>query len=247
MLTIVAMKWKRNSTGHIIPHVIDYGPDHVNRLYSSLKRNLSIPFRFVLISDDFSGLFNGIEKIQIWNTFSELGGCYRRLFLFSDNIRKYLGDRFVSIDLDCVITGNLDTIFSRKEDFIINEYPIEENNNATHQYYNGGLFMMTAGCRKQVWDIFSKNPMGIINEIKERNRNKVRPELVGSDQAVIAHLLKNNEALFTKKDGVYDYRRLSNKFRGKALPAGAKIVFFPGKRDPLTEYYENSWIEENWK
>lgn len=247
MLTIVAMKWKRNTTGHIIPHVIDYGPDHVNRLYSSLKRNLTIPFRFVLISDDFSGLFAGIEKIQIWDTFSELGGCYRRLFLFSDNIRKYLGDRFVSIDLDCVITGNLDTIFSRKEDFIINEYPIEENNNATHQYYNGGLFMMTAGCRKQVWDIFSKKPLKIIEEIKERNKDKARLELIGSDQAVLAHLLGPGEALFNKKDGVYDYRKLSRQGGGKELPDDAKIVLFPGKRDPSTQYYNNKWIQEKWK
>jgi hypothetical protein len=45
--------------------------------------------------------------------------CYRRLRAFAPDIAATFGQRFVSIDLDCVITGDLRPLWNRSEDFVI--------------------------------------------------------------------------------------------------------------------------------
>jgi len=216
-----------------------YGPEHVNILYHSIQRNTTVPHRFICVTDDSKDLHPDIEVVDLWDYYQYLGGCYNRLYIFSADIEDLFGPRFVTIDLDCVITGNIDHLLKRTEDFIINEYNIEENKHATHQYYNGGIIMMNAGAREEIWKDF--DPKVTPNLIQLR---KDRIELVGSDQAWIAHRLGPGEARFTKQDGVYDYRKLNNR---KVLPDNAAIVMFAGRRDPLTEYRNAPWIREHWK
>lgn len=240
MINIVCFKWKRIKTGFQLPTVIDnYGADHVNIMYSSVKRNTTLPFRFVCITDDDSGLHPDIHVLPLWNKCVSIGGCYNRLYMFSKDMKHYIGERFIAIDLDSVIVGNLDSILSRKEDFIINEYNIAINRYATHQYYNGGLIMMNAGARDHVWTKFDPNCSPA--ELAIRVKNK---EIVGSDQAWIAHILGSGESTFSPVDGVYDYRTLSNKHQ---LPSDAKIVLFPGKRDPASEYNSVLWVRNHWR
>ena len=222
-----------------LPSSIDqYGPQHVNILYHSVQRNTTVPHRFICVTDDPKGLDPNIDVIDLWDYCRYLGGCYNRLYIFSPDIEDLLGPRFIAIDLDCVITSNIDHILNRTEDFIINQYDIEANNHATHQYYNGGIIMMNAGARDEVWYDF--DPSTTPDLIQPR---KDRVEIVGSDQAWIAHRLGPGETTFTKQDGVYDYRRLYDR---KILPDDAAIVMFPGKRDPFTEYKRAPWIREHW-
>lgn len=240
MLSIVVFKWNRIRSGMQLPSSIDqYGAEHVNILYHSIKRNTTVPFRFICVTDDYEGLHPDIEQRWLWDFCRELGGCYNRLYIFSEKVEKILGPRFITIDLDCVITGNIDHILRRSGDFIINKYDIQANRHASHQYYNGGIIMMDAGARRQVWDEF--DPQTTPQLIQPR---KDKIELVGSDQAWIAHVLGPGEQTFDQKDGVYDFRKLDDK---QKLPEDAAIVMFAGKRDPLTEYQRYKWIRDHWK
>lgn len=240
MISVVAFKWQRSTEGMQLPRSVEqYGAQHVNILYRSVQRNTTVPHRFICVTDDPSGLDSGIEVVDLWDYCKYLGGCYNRLYIFSPDIEDLLGPRFIAIDLDCVITSNIDHILNRTEDFVINEYDIEANRHATHQYYNGGIIMMNAGARDEVWYDF--DPSTTPDLLQSR---KDRIELVGSDQAWISHRLGPGESTFTKRDGVYDYRKLDNR---KILPSDAAIVMFPGKRDPLTEYTKAPWIREHWR
>ena len=240
MMTVVAFKWQRIRSGMQLPSSIDqYGAEHVNILYHSIQRNTTVPHRFICVTDDYKGLHPDIEKQWLWDFSRELGGCYNRLYIFSGDVEEIFGPRFIAIDLDCVITGNIDHILNRTDDFIINEYDIKANCHATHQYYNGGIIMMDAGARKQVWDEF--DPQTTPQLIQPR---KDRVELVGSDQAWISHLLGPGEKTFGKADGIYDFRKLEDKH---CLPDDASIVMFPGKRDPLTECKRYEWIQRHWR
>ena len=240
MLSIVVFKWSRVQTGMQLPSSIDqYGAEHVNILYHSIQRNTTIPHRFICVTDNDKGLHPDIEVVPLWNFCQELGGCYNRLYIFSDEVKSIFGERFIALDLDCVVTGNIDHILNRTEDFIINEYDIKANRHATHQYYNGGIIMMDAGARKQVWDEFDPHTTP---QLIQPRKDKI--ELVGSDQAWIAHLLGAGEQTFGKSDGIYDFRKLDNK---QKLPEDAAIVMFAGKRDPLTEYQRCKWIRDHWK
>jgi len=222
-----------------LPSTVDqYGPEHVNILYHSVKRNTTVPHRFICVTDNAEGLHSDIEVVPLWDYCQYLGGCYNRLYIFSPDIEDLFGPRFITIDIDCVIVGNIDHILNRTEDFIINEYNIEKNNHATHQYYNGSIIMMDAGARDEIWNDFNHRTTPQLIQSRKDNI-----ELVGSDQAWISHRLGPGEKTFTNEDGVYDYRKLSNK---SMLPRNAAIITFAGRRDPLTEYKKVRWIRQHW-
>ena len=50
MVNVICIKW-----GTL------YGPEFVNKLYSMVKRNLSLEFRFVCMTDDTTGIDEHIE------------------------------------------------------------------------------------------------------------------------------------------------------------------------------------------
>ena len=50
MKNVLCLKWGKR-----------YGAEYVNRLYRGVKANLSGPFRFVCVTDDPTGLVEGVE------------------------------------------------------------------------------------------------------------------------------------------------------------------------------------------
>ena len=235
MLTVVCFKWERTSTGFKLPsqRVTRYTAKHVLRLRNMVARHYPKPHRFVCITDDPTGL-DDIETLPLWSQYLVLGGCYHRLQLFGKHMREFIGPRFVMLDLDVVITGDLTPVFDRTEDFVINSYRTKDFD----QRYNGSIMLMDAGCRSQVWETFE--PFESVRAI-EQNRRRV----VGTDQAWIRLTLGSGEATYTDADGVYDVR-FSPAMHQRKLPSDARIVVFPGPRDQRTEMRRHPWIKEHW-
>lgn len=233
--TIACFKWKyHRGLKTCLPTAIsEYTGMHVNILHNMLWRNIKMPFRFVCITDDSTGIDPRIETIPLWDKYIALGGCYNRLFVFSKDMLSVLGSRFACIDLDCVIVDDVTHIFNNQEDFIINSYkPHNTKLACKSQMYNGGLMIMNAGCRSKVWESFNpKESPELIQKSKDT---------VGTDQAWIRHVLGPDEKTFTEKDGVYEARFFSNR-----IPDNARIIFFAGQRDPSLLNY--SWIKDNWR
>lgn len=238
MITIACFKW-RKSEKKLLPMDIKadfhYGSRHVNILYASLKRNMRIPFRFACITDDPEGINPDIEIIPLWDKCQYLGGCYNRLYIFSSDMKTILGERFACIDLDCVVTGDVTEIFSRKEEFVINGYvPFRGMSGAMTQKYNGGLVIMNAGCRSQVWNSFDP-------EKTPKLLSSLRGKYVGTDQAWIRYVLGDKEAVITEEDGVYEARKFNTK---TPLPKAAKLIMFAGQRDPSRSNF--TWVKNHW-
>lgn len=235
MISVVCFKWKKRADSAWPVSNIEYSAEHVHRLKNMVWRNLAFPHRFICVTDDASDIDPRIEIIPLWDKHLDLGGCYNRLYVFSPDMKKLLGDRFICIDLDCVITGDITPLVTRSEDFVINSYkPLVTS--IVDQHYNGGMFMMTAGARRQVWDTFDpKRSPGAIMRAKREGT------CIGTDQAWVRLILGKNEARWTEADGVYEARQVRDK-----LPPGARIVFFAGSRDPLTSTgYQ--WVREHWR
>ena len=233
MLTVACFLWKKNAQGFQLPsaRVTSYGPDWVRRLRNGVARHYPHPYRFVCISDQD---VPDVETIPLWPDHQELGGCYRRLRLFSEDMRGLLADRFVAMDLDCVVTGDLTPLFHRTEPFVIHQYSTAERD----QRYNGSLIMMDAGARSQVWETFDpvESPRAIAHHSKT---------VIGSDQAWIRLVLGRDEARFTEAEGVYDYKH--SKAMRSGLADNARLVFFSGPRSPQTEYRRSAWIRHHWR
>lgn len=228
-LKVVCFKWKRIKTGFQLPMQIDYGPEHVRILKAMVERHLRIPHDFICITDDPTGL-NGVETVPLWDKCRELGGCYNRLYAFSQDMQEIIGDRFVMIDLDCVILKDITPLFDDFADFKINGYFHPDRD----QHYNGSMILMNAGARRSVWDQFDPAESPKILEQCDY--------VIGSDQAWIRYVLGKGEERFTEDEGVYNF----NKLKHGSLPGNARMVFFAGKRDP-SQCRHIDWVRENWR
>lgn len=241
--TILTWKWKPFDG-----YRSSYGPETVNTLRSMVARHYPHPHRFVCVTDDPRGLDPRVEAIPLWNDFANvpnphdiIGGlrrpknpsCYRRLRMFHPEIATVFGKRFVSMDLDSVITGDLTPLWDRPEDIVF----WGDTNPRTH--YNGSMVLMTAGARPQVWTDFDP---------KVSPQKSKAAGCFGSDQGWISYRLGPGEAKWSKADGVYSFR---NDIIPKRLPlpGNAKVVFFHGRYDPWAHVVQQQyvWVREHYR
>ena len=234
MLSVVTFKWSQPN------YRSKFTADHVNTLERMVRRNYAREMRFICVSDTPKGLSPHIHYVPLWDDFSSMvsphgdnyPSCYRRLKIFDPEIRDVLGERFVAIDLDTVVTGDLTKMWSRTEDFVI-----WGGTNPTTKY-NGSMMLMSAGARPDVWSKF--DPV-------ESPKLAGRARCWGSDQGWISYILGPNQPMFTKADGVYSYRN-DIRDQGGRLPAGARMVCFHGKEDPWDPGPQGcDWVQEHYK
>lgn len=236
MLTFVCWKWTPPAG-----YRTKFLPEHVHTLYSMLGRHYTKPFKLICVTDDWRGLSKDIEVVPIWemkgNPQSPHGGmspnCYRRLRAFAPEAKQWFGDRFVSIDLDVVITDLIDPLFDRKDQFVIWE------GTAKGSIYNGTMFMLETGTRPQVWNSF--DPV-------ESPRLTLAAGMRGSDQAWIQYCLPGEATWTAADDYVYSYHRHIIRTDGR-MPRRARIVSFAGNQDPwdpdIQRTYE--WVRNNYR
>lgn len=229
MLSVVTFRWTNPG------YRAQFKSSHVNILRRMVGRHYRKPHRFLCITDDPSGLDHGIEAIPLWDDHANVpnptgGGrpsCYRRLKLWAPEMASVLGERWVLLDLDTVIAGDLTPLWDRPEDVVMWKSPTGE------WAYNGASMMANAGARPEVWTQF--DPIE-------------SPELTtslgyrGSDQAWLSHILPPNEATWDERDGVYFYSRLRNR---RVLPSNAKIVFTTGGCAPWT--LRHPWVRQHYR
>jgi hypothetical protein len=235
VLTVCCWKWKGPAS-----YRSQFSAEHVNVLRRMVARHYKAPHRFVCITDDAEGLDEQVEVVELWDDFADIPSphgqgnpsCYRRLRAFAPDMAKVLGKRFVWLDLDCVITGDLAPLFDRTEAFLSWGDTNPKNS------VNGSMVMMTAGARREVYETFDP---------------ATSPELTrrvghfGSDQAWISRCLGDKEARWGVRDGVYSYRVHLRPQRG-VLPANARVVFFHGQIDPWSaEAQRLGWVRDNWR
>lgn len=239
MLTVVCMKWKDPGYRWNNRYVLTAA--HVNRLYRAVHDNLRLPHRFVCMTDDPYGIDPGVHVLPVPMKHAELGMCYRRLWLFSREAGLHLGERFVSLDLDCVVTGDLTPLLDRPEPFIA----WQGIGNTTP--YCGSMFMMDAGAHPEVWEGFDP-----------QRSPPLAKHYIGSDQAWFSHVLGPDMPVWTRADGIYSYRSHFSHggLPGRALrmgkladpPDDCRIVFFHGPWSPCMPAIRDAhrWVNSYW-
>ena len=92
-----------------------YTPDYVDKFYNSLKRNTTIPFEFICLSDtDVKA-----DLILPYNHHSVIKKHWHKLKFFSSQFANQKpDDDIIIMDIDQVITNNIDELIN---------FPVSDN------------------------------------------------------------------------------------------------------------------------
>lgn len=238
MLSVVCFQW---NTGFR-----QYLPEYVNVLARGYKRNLSMPHRFVCVTEETNGFSSDVEVFPLPPEALEAArlaspegprfpASYRRLWAFSEQA-KALGDWILMTDIDCVVTGPVDPLI---------QYALENGHDfvgwrpsslwGIEDRIAGGNWLLRAGSRAQVWNKFSREAAVKARKVGYR----------GSDQAWISYCLAKTAAVWPRHCGIYQAQQMK-KHGFRLLPVDAKIVHFNGALKPWS-FGNVPWINSAWK
>lgn len=246
-LSIVCWRWGGKTMGRTRP---DYTARHVNTLASMVDRHLRRKHEVVCVTDNPEGIDGAIRIVPLWDDLREYGRCYVRLKAFARGMGDVLGERFVSLDLDTVITGALDPLFETDADFMAWSDP------GRVTPYCGSQWMLKAGSHPEVFEEFDPARAAGL---------KAEKGYFGSDQAWMSHMLPDCPT-WGKSSGVYSFRlhllrtrgadEMGPRFRKRIrvrgvpkLPSNARIVHFHGLYDPSQKQIQDlvPWVSEHWR
>jgi len=183
-----------------IKHGDKYGSDYVNRLHAMVVRNARSLPRFVCFTENADGIASGIEIQPLPG--EGLGGWWNKVALFRDQLPGVTG-RVLYLDLDVVITGDLDPLLCHPGDFVImdNDYV---------PGFNSSVMLFEAGAHPEIFADFNEAEMARLD----------------GDQDWIA--LKVPGAELWPHLWCVPYRLRA----AVAPPNGTKVVVFSGRPNP---------------
>lgn len=227
MLTICTWLWGNK-----------YSVEDVSRLHRALTRNHKTPFRFLVVTDNPEPVQAvGLEATRIPvedKKLSHRKGCFARLRMFDPAWQQAnkIEERLACVDLDVVVTRELDVLFDRPERFVI-----FQGANATNPCpFNGSLMMLRPGSHPEVWSEFSLEKAA-----------KVPWFQFPDDQSWLHHMVPQAAAWHAgPRSGVYAFRKREWPRDTVDLPADARLVAFPGWRSP-EQFQHVKWVREHWK
>jgi hypothetical protein len=243
LLSVVAYLWSPDQESKYTA----YAADHVRLPQRMVARHLSIPHRFLVVTDR-TELFaddRDIAAVPIDWTTHVPGTCFVRLFTFTPQARDVLGARVLRIDLDTVVVGSLDRLVDRHDDLVLWRNParwwmektqLHYAHRKEHPYgfWNGSLLLHRCGTMTQLWSEFDPKSLPAVD-----------------DDQYLSLVLGREVPYWDQDDGVYRLENGHPRWQGSGvvgtLPENARIVFFPGAKKPwLPEVLESApWINQH--
>ena len=223
MQNIVCMKWGSR-----------YGPEFVNRLYSSVQRHTKRKTNVYCFTDDKREINRNVIckplpdiKLPKAISFSP----WRKISLWQYPLYDFKGD-ILFLDLDLVITGNLDRFFDFKPGF----YCVIENWTQIGQNIgNTSCFRFPVGKYNSIFENFEKNP--------EKFWKKYHIE-----QIYLSAKIKNQVFWPSEWCRSFKHNLLpswpSRIWKPARLPEETSIVAFTGKPDP-DDVIKGQWPVKN--
>ncbi len=125
----------------------DRGAEYVRKLFKGIERNITVPWKGVLFTDDPSTAPEGIE---VRAAMPGLKGWWHKLELFAPWAFEP-GEQVLFSDLDAVVIGNIDDIASYCGKFAIcRDFYFPE-------HYGSCLMSWEAGTCNHIWETWDKN------------------------------------------------------------------------------------------
>jgi hypothetical protein len=152
MINIVCLKWGSK-----------YGSEYVNRLYASVERNTTKKFKFWCFTDDASFINSDINVQPL--LYSNLETWWNKLYLFSNDISIPAGEKIFYIDLDTLITNNIDDLLDVNIEKIVVLKDFLKDIAVTAGEMGSGLMAWKHGVYCNVWEKFIVDPDSAIKQV----------------------------------------------------------------------------------
>ncbi len=206
-----------------------YGPIYVNRLYSMVARNLSLPFRFICLTDDSDGLVPDIESFPIPEVGANMDDpeglkrvqAWKKLTTLQNPLYDISGT-CLFLDLDILIVDRIDCFFDPDgEFFIIHEWDTDETvgNSSVYRFESGTLEEVLnhfVAHRDQIVSTFANEQLYLSRKVEEMGLLNFWPNTWCPSYR--KHCLPHN--------------RIKRWFSPGRKPEGARIIIFHGAPDP---------------
>lgn len=232
-----------------------YPASYVNRVYRAVKKNLHRPFRFVCITDNAEGLDEGIDAQPIPEKPKEFvdtdryfgwPNIYIKIALFKDGCANLKGPTLF-LDIDQIITGELDSFFDYKPGkFCIVHNWIELRKRLFRKrpfVGNSSCFRFEAGKMGHVYEKWLKE----LPESLDTSRYQ-------TEQVYMTHAVGEENVNWWPEEWVTSFKRSCqrvwplNHFLVPKLRANTKILCFHGNPNPdeaINGYkgkHLNTWV-----
>jgi len=232
-----------------------YGPEFVNRLFTSIKKHTKNTTSVYCFTDDFTGIDKNVickplPNINLPKSISL--SPWRKMSVWQFPLYDLTGD-VLFLDLDLVITGNIDRFF----DYEPGKYCVIENWTQKGQNIgNTSCFRFPVGRYSSVYEKFQQNPKFIWYKYH-------------IEQIYLSYEIKDQ--IFWPSEWCKSFKHnLLPKWpmriwKPASLPKETSIVAFTGKPDPddvikgvwpvkkgqiYKKLYKRlktpKWVEENW-
>lgn len=227
--TIICMKWGTR-----------YGAQYVNRLYAAIQRQTSRPTRLVCFTDDVNGIDEGVqcEPIPDINLPDMvINTPWRKLAMWKSPMPLHGGDDLsgdvLFLDLDLVITGNLDALF----DFEPGRYCVIENwTQKGKNCGNTSVFRFPVGKYSHIFDRVHVDPISVLS--------RYRIEQLYISREIEDMVFWPQKWCVSFKHSLMPRWPL-NFFTAPKLPPDTRVVAFTGKPDQ-DEALVGKWPVKHW-
>ena len=200
-----------------VKHGTKYGAIYVNRLASMVRRWSSVEVDFFCLTDDPSGLEDGIQTLQLPSKNilgQKVSGWWQKLSLFREKIEE-LSSHILYFDLDVVITGSIDPLLFYDSDFAIVQ-------NCYVPIFSSSVMRFKNGSRPDIWSDFSE----------------INAEKYGGDEIWIASKVPHAD---TFPD---DWCKIYRLHAARIIPEDSIVISFGGEPNPAD--YPAPWVKKYW-
>ncbi len=232
-----------------------YGADYVNKLRSMVRRNLSLPHRFVCLTDNREGIENDIEVFDIpavgiqdfdtrqpW-TFAH---GWLKLTSFADPLYDLTGPTLF-IDLDVVIVDRINCFFEQPGEFlVIREWDKHDGTG------NTSVYRYMAGRHRDALEYLRDHQTAALAKVRNEQ------------EFITSYLARQGKLGYWPESWCRSFKRhcvprgVAGWFLPPRIPAGAKIIAFHGKPNPPDAIAGRSgkwyrrvlttpWVAEHWR
>lgn len=146
MINVVCLKWGTK-----------YGPEYVNRLYAGIKRNTTVGFKFWCFTEDATGLIPEVNVLPLPYA-DRLDSWWNKLAMFSPALPFVPGTQLFYVDLDTLITGNIDKLLTFKTAKMVVLKDFYHGMVKSANTVGSGLMTWKHGKYCHVWTKFITNP-----------------------------------------------------------------------------------------